>query len=252
MRKDIKQHIIRQCSSCCKLRKAINKNQAAMQNYQDGYPMDIVALYVMGPFPKSKTGNRFILLVIGDHFNRWMEAYQLPNQYCHNVAEKLVISSFLDSEFRWKSILIKGLIFKAIYSNNCNAQKSANEYVDDLRVHMEEIYHVARENLKQRSCHQLSLGIFIDVQEEVVEIITDTETSIQTKDADTQTDQIEDFEKQLKDQRKKGIKTKRGGKLLEVKGPCHEETARRGNNSTIATEEEKTGKKNRKIKIVVF
>lgn len=30
-----------------------------------------------------------------------------------------------------------------------NAQKPVNEYVDDLRVHMEDIYHVARENLKQ-------------------------------------------------------------------------------------------------------
>ncbi|CAC5364757.1 unnamed protein product [Mytilus coruscus] len=33
-------------------------------------------------------------------------------------------------------------------------------------------------------------GIVIDVQEEVVEITTDTETSNQTKDADTQTDQV--------------------------------------------------------------
>ncbi|VDI25197.1 Hypothetical predicted protein [Mytilus galloprovincialis] len=48
--------------------------------------------------------------------------------------------------------------------------------------------------------------IVIDVQEEVVEIITKTKTQIKTTDAETQTDKMEDFEKQLKDQRKEVLK----------------------------------------------
>lgn len=51
--------------------------------------MDRVALDVIGPLPKSKRGNRFIL-VIGDHFTRWMEAFPLPDQQAEQVAEKLV------------------------------------------------------------------------------------------------------------------------------------------------------------------
>ncbi|XP_071138757.1 uncharacterized protein [Mytilus edulis] len=35
-----------------------------------------------------------------------------------------------------------------------NVQKPVNEDVDDLRVHMEDTYHVARENLKQSGEHQ--------------------------------------------------------------------------------------------------
>ncbi|VDH94525.1 Hypothetical predicted protein [Mytilus galloprovincialis] len=236
MREDIKQHI-RQCPSCCKLRKTINNNHAALQNYHVGYPMDRVALDVMGPFPKSKNGNRFIL-VIGDHFTRWMEAYPLPNQYSHIVAEKLVnefVSRFgipleihTDQGTNFQSNLFQelcrlldihktkstpfhpssngliekfnqtlGKMIKSYVDENKrkwdfyipilmsayrstvhpstgfspnklmlgrevnlphellyplprhNAQKPVNEYVDDLRVHMEDIYHVARENLKQ-------------------------------------------------------------------------------------------------------
>ncbi|VDI74021.1 Hypothetical predicted protein [Mytilus galloprovincialis] len=199
MREDIKQHI-RQCPSCCKLRKTINNNHAALQNYHVGYPMDRVALDVMGPFPKSKNGNRFIL-VIGDHFTRWMEAYPLPNQYSHIVAEKLVnefVSRFgipleihTDQGTNFQSNLFQELyenkrkwdfyipILMSAYRSTVhpstgfspnklmlgrevnlphellyplprhNAQKPVNEYVDDLRVHMEDIYHVARENLKQ-------------------------------------------------------------------------------------------------------
>ena len=88
MREDIRNHI-RHCPSCNKQRAPQKQPRAALQNYQVGYPLDRIALDVMGPFPKSKHGNRYIL-VIGDHFTRWMEAYPLPNQYAEKVAEKLV------------------------------------------------------------------------------------------------------------------------------------------------------------------
>lgn len=48
-----------------------------------------IALDIITPLPRSKRDNQYIL-VIGDHFSRWMEAYPLPNQMAEKVAEKVV------------------------------------------------------------------------------------------------------------------------------------------------------------------
>ncbi|CAC5381760.1 unnamed protein product [Mytilus coruscus] len=225
-----------------------------------------------------------------------------------------------------------------------NAQKPVNEYVDDMRVHMEEIYHVARENLKQSGekqkrdhdtriidkpflvgslvfkkkpffkklecpwsgpfvvIKQLSPvvyqirdsrksfnihfdnfdnlrayesskntvpyvtwgnlgtedlainypGIVFDVQEEVVEITIDTETSIQTKDAETQTDQVEDFEKQLKDQRKEVLKLREEANFWKSKVLAMRRQAEEEITQPSLQKKRKLGKENRKIKSVVF
>ena len=46
-----------------------------------------------GPFPESPEGNRYIL-VGGDYFTKWIEAYALPDQEATNVAKKLVDEFF--------------------------------------------------------------------------------------------------------------------------------------------------------------
>ena len=51
--------------------------------------MQVVALDILGPLPESDSGNRYIL-VAGDYFTKWFEAYAIPNQEAKTVAEKLV------------------------------------------------------------------------------------------------------------------------------------------------------------------
>ena len=53
--------------------------------------MQVVAVDILGPFPDSPSGNRYIL----DYFTRWAEAYAIPNQEASTVAEKLVTEFFL-------------------------------------------------------------------------------------------------------------------------------------------------------------
>lgn len=43
----------------------------------------------MGPLPTTESGNKYIL-VVGDYFSKWTEAFPLPNQEARTVAEKLV------------------------------------------------------------------------------------------------------------------------------------------------------------------
>ena len=80
---------IRQCGQCNKTKHPRKKPKARLRMYSAGYPLDRIAVDVMGPLNLTKDKNKYIL-VIGDYFTRWMEAYSLPNQHAEVVAEKLV------------------------------------------------------------------------------------------------------------------------------------------------------------------
>ena len=53
----------------------------------------MVAIDILGPLPKSNAVNTYIL-VAGDYFTEWMEAYAIPNQEVVTVAQKLVDELF--------------------------------------------------------------------------------------------------------------------------------------------------------------
>lgn len=48
--------------------------------------MEIVKVNILGPFPCSDKGNRFVLVTL-DYFTKWPEAYILPDQEAETVAE---------------------------------------------------------------------------------------------------------------------------------------------------------------------
>ena len=57
-----------------------------------GFPFERIAIDIMGPLRISDRGNRYVL-VVGDYFTKWIEAYALPNQ------EALTIATTLCEEF---------------------------------------------------------------------------------------------------------------------------------------------------------
>ena len=59
-----------------------------------GYPLQMVAMDIVRPFPELLAGNTFVL-VVADYIARWTEAYPLPNQETTTVAKKLVDQFFL-------------------------------------------------------------------------------------------------------------------------------------------------------------
>ena len=58
-----------------------------MRRYDVGFPMEEIAIDLMGPFPASDSGNKYVLVVV-DSFSKWMEAYAVPNIEAKTVAEK--------------------------------------------------------------------------------------------------------------------------------------------------------------------
>ena len=78
----------RSCSPCSSRKGPTTNRRAPLQNIKAGYPLQMIATDIMGPFPKSATGNTHIL-VVSDYFTRWAEAYAIPNLEAATIAKKL-------------------------------------------------------------------------------------------------------------------------------------------------------------------
>ena len=81
------------CHVCATRKNAGRHRRAEMRRYDVGLPMEEVAIDLMGPFPESDEGNKYVLVVV-DSFSKWMEAYPIPNIEARTVAEKLVLEFF--------------------------------------------------------------------------------------------------------------------------------------------------------------
>ena len=71
---------LRVCDLCARRKSAAKKRVA---------PLERVAIDLLGPLPKSDSGNLWVL-VVGDYCTKWIEAYPLPDATATTVALKLV------------------------------------------------------------------------------------------------------------------------------------------------------------------
>ena len=81
------------CQAChiCATRKTAGRHRKArMGHYDVGFPMEEISIDLMGPYPESENGNKYVLVVV-DSFSKWMEAYAVPNIEAKTIAEKLVL-----------------------------------------------------------------------------------------------------------------------------------------------------------------
>ena len=78
-----------QCEKCSRRKSPQQPGRAPLVSSCPGYPFERIALDIMGPLPTTESGQKYILLV-GDYFTKWTEAFPLPNQEAKTVAEKLV------------------------------------------------------------------------------------------------------------------------------------------------------------------
>lgn len=60
-----------------------------MQIYNVGAPFERIALDVVGPLPKSNSGNKY-MLVVADYFTKWPKVIPMPNQQAETVAKALL------------------------------------------------------------------------------------------------------------------------------------------------------------------
>ena len=77
------------CQTCASYatRKSTNTPRTApLGNIAASHPGQIMAMDIVGPFPESENRNSYIL-VVADLFTMWMEAFPIPNQEAHIVAD---------------------------------------------------------------------------------------------------------------------------------------------------------------------
>lgn len=86
--KDVKDWC-RSCDLCASRERPTRTARASLQTYNVGAPLERVALDILGPLPESDCGNKYIL-VTGDYFSKWTEAFTIPNQEATTVARVLV------------------------------------------------------------------------------------------------------------------------------------------------------------------
>ena len=101
------------CPNCAAWKNPPQQRRGPLQNMRAGYPMQAVATNIMGPFPCSKRGNKYILVAL-DYFT-----YAIPNQEAITVAKTLTDNMFcrfslpsqlhLDMGAQFESELIKEL-----------------------------------------------------------------------------------------------------------------------------------------------
>ena len=84
---------VHSCVNCSTQKKANLTAGAPLINYEAGNPLDRVHIDILGPFPISRSGNRYVLMLI-DQFTRWLEAYPLPDQTAEQVA-RVVVDQFI-------------------------------------------------------------------------------------------------------------------------------------------------------------
>ena len=81
----------KKCDTCAASKGPHAKTKGHLQQYNVGSPFERIAIDLAGPFPVSKSGNKYILVVI-DYFTKWPgpEVFAIPNQEAVTVANVVV------------------------------------------------------------------------------------------------------------------------------------------------------------------
>ncbi len=88
IRRDVRQHC-RRCDPCTAMKNRREAPKVPLKQHETGCPSERVAVDITGPFNTSKDGNKYVV-VIGDYFTKWSEAYAIPNQEAATVAKAVV------------------------------------------------------------------------------------------------------------------------------------------------------------------
>lgn len=65
------------------------RNGRPIKQYNVGAPFERLAMEILGPFPRSNKGNKY-LLVVGDYFSKWLDAIPVKDQEATTIAKAFV------------------------------------------------------------------------------------------------------------------------------------------------------------------
>ncbi|GFS98372.1 retrovirus-related Pol polyprotein from transposon 412 [Trichonephila clavipes] len=65
------------------------QSRGKLHRYNVGAPFERIAFDILGPLPRTASGNKYLLVVM-DYFTKWPEVYPIPDQEAPTVAEAVV------------------------------------------------------------------------------------------------------------------------------------------------------------------
>ena len=80
---------IAECELCTRRKPPVPTQRAPMQSIPVAKPMELWAMDIMGPLPVTARGNQYVL-VMSDHFTKWVEAVPMANQCADTVGRAFV------------------------------------------------------------------------------------------------------------------------------------------------------------------
>ena len=86
-RKDV-EYWCRTCDTCASRKQPYRRAKAPMKQYNVGFPLERVAIDIMGPLPCSNNAN--YLLLVYCYFTKWLDAIPIASIDAKTVATKLV------------------------------------------------------------------------------------------------------------------------------------------------------------------
>ena len=88
MTKDIDKYVT-SCNICNQNKKSPRASKSPMTTYHAGAPMERVHIDFLGPLPKTKHGNQYILMIV-DQFTKWVEIIPTTCQTAEETARNIV------------------------------------------------------------------------------------------------------------------------------------------------------------------
>ena len=79
----------RACDVCASRKQPYRKAKAPMKQYNVGYPLERIAIDIMGPLPITSNKARY-LLVVSCYFTKWLDAIPISTIDAKTVATKLI------------------------------------------------------------------------------------------------------------------------------------------------------------------
>lgn len=77
------------CGECGSQKQSGATPRAPMVTSATSAPFERIAIDILGPLPKTERSNVYIM-VVGDYFSKWTEAYPIPNQEAETLARVLM------------------------------------------------------------------------------------------------------------------------------------------------------------------
>ena len=84
---------LKRCDMCARKKGTQRKHRAPLKQHRVGAALERIAVDVLGPLPESHSGNKYVL-VVGDYWTKWMEAYPIADQKAETVA-KVIVEEFV-------------------------------------------------------------------------------------------------------------------------------------------------------------